>query len=361
MKTIKKIFLRWEWLLILLTVGVFFFFHDLNPKAYTLPKLMGQTRVYMVDVGFMALGALLILLLGDIDISVASTAGLAATIMGITYRAGAPFWVALIAAVAVGAVCGMINGLLVTGFKELFPMIITLSTQTIYRGVNYIILKDKSVGSFPEWFGNLGYDTIRDAWFAKEMPGWVAGSPEWIQWIYNFIGDFPVMLLCLLAVFPFFFVWLHKTPGGKRIFATGENIVTARYSGIRTDRMKIILFTLNGILAAVGGIFLAARTGAVKYTHANGYEMQAIAVAVLGGASTAGGKGSVVGILLSLILMTCLKNGLNIVYNDSFIMNLSVGALLILVVLLPNIAQYISDYWRVLKRRKEAAQKASPK
>lgn len=361
MKTIKKIFLRWEWLLMILTVGVFFFFNDLDPKAYTLPKLMGQTRVYMVDVGFMALGALLILLLGDIDISVASTAGLAATIMGITYRAGAPFWVALIAAVAVGAVCGAINGFLVTGFKELFPMIITLSTQTIYRGINYIILKDKSVGSFPEWFGDLGYDTIRDAWFAKDIPGWISGGPEWIQWIYNFIGDIPVMLICLLFVFPFFYVWIHKTASGRRIFATGENIVTARYSGIRTDRMKIFLFTLNGILAAVGGIFLAARTGSVKYTHANGYEMQAIAVAVLGGASTAGGKGSVVGILLSLILMTCLKNGLNIVYNDSFIMNLSVGALLILVVLLPNIAQFISDYWRVLKRRKEAATKASPK
>lgn len=360
-KTLKS-FLRWEWLLVLLTILVFGFFSFMDPKAYTLPKLMNQTRVYMVDVGFMALGALLILLLGDIDISVASTAGLAATIMGIVYNGGngKSFLFALAAALLVGIVCGLINGLLVTRFKELFPMIITLSTQTIYRGINYIILKDTSTGSFPSWFGNIGYDQI-NKFFPKETPNWVLAGGTPLEVAYEFVGSIPIMLLCLLVVFPFFFIWIHKTPHGHRIFATGQNIVTARYSGIRTDRIKVLLFTLNGLLAAIGGIFLAARTGSVKYTHATGFEMQAIAVAVLGGASTAGGRGSVVGILLSLILMTCLKNGLNIVYNDSFIMNLAVGALLIVVVLLPNIVQYITDYNNVLKRRRQALTRLSAK
>ena len=127
--------------------------------------------------------------------------------------------------------------------------------------------------------------------------------------------------------------------------------MTARYSGLRTDRTKVTIFALNGLLAAVSGIFLTARTGSVKYTIGTGYEMQAIAIAVLGGASTAGGKGSVIGVLLSLILMTCLKNGLMIAYNDSFIRNLSIGVLLICVVLFPNIANMTKQKQQVKQRR----------
>lgn len=325
----KKFFLRWEWLLALLIAGTYAFFSNKMPGIYTFDKLLDQTRVYMVDVGFMALGAMLILILGDIDISVASTAALSVTIMAVTYNAGEgiPFILALILALVVGTVCGLINGLLVVRFKELFPMIITLSTQTIYRGIAYIILKDQSSGGFPQWFGkDLGYGKILG-------------------------GHVPIMLICLLVLFPVFYVWLHHTASGRRIFATGTNITTSYYSGLRTDRTKIILFALNGLLAAVGGIFLTARTGSVKYTIGTGYEMQAIAIAVLGGASTAGGKGSVIGVLLSLILMTCLKNGLMIAYNDSFILNLSIGVLLIAVVLLPNIAGMIKKRRQLMRQR----------
>ena len=114
----KKFFLRWEWLLVLLTVAVYFFFHSRMPANYTVNNLLDQTRVYMVDVGFMALGALLILILGDIDISVASIAALSVTVMAVSYNQGngLPFAVALAIALIVGAVCGLINGLLITRF-----------------------------------------------------------------------------------------------------------------------------------------------------------------------------------------------------------------------------------------------------
>ena len=331
----KKFFLRWEWLLVLLIIGTYGFFSYEMPDSYNFTNLLDQTRVYMVDVGFMALGAMLILILGDIDISVASTAALSVTIMAVTYNAGEgiPFVLAIILALAVGVICGLINGILVVRFKELFPMIITLSTQTIYRGIAYIILKDQSAGSFPSWFGkDLGYGKVDLA---------LGGTTISI----------PIMLLCLLAVFPVFYIWMHHTASGRRIFATGTNITTSFYSGLRTDRTKVVLFALNGLLAAIGGLFLTARTGSVKYTIGTGYEMQAIAIAVLGGASTAGGKGSVIGVLLSLILMTCLKNGLMIAYNDSFILNLSIGVLLIAVVLLPNIIGMIKQRRQIARQR----------
>ncbi|MFH1880281.1 MAG: ABC transporter permease, partial [Bacillota bacterium] len=180
-------------------------------------------------------------------------------------------------------------------------------------------------GGFPTWFSKtLGYGSV--------------------------LGGVPVMRLCLLAVCPVFDVLLHHTVFGRRLYATGTNIVAARYCGIRTDRIKVAVFTMNGLLAAVGGIMLLSRTGSVKYNIAAGYEMQAIAVAVLSGASTAGGKGSVIGVLLSLCLLTCLKNGLMIAFNDSFILNLAIGVLLIGMVLLPNLYQMLRQR-REVKRQ----------
>ncbi|MEG2387260.1 MAG: ABC transporter permease [Clostridia bacterium] len=321
---------RWEWLLVALVVLVYAFFSSKLPDVYTLPKMLNQTRVYMVDVGFMALGMMLVLALGDIDISIASIVGLAGTVMATTYNGGngLPFGVSIVLMLLVGAVCGLINGFLVTRFKELFPMIITLSTQTLYRGIAYIILKDQSSGSFPSWFSkDLGYGSV------------------------NVFGlEAPLMLVCLLVTIPFFFVWIHKTTWGRRLFATGTNITASRYSGVQTDRIKLTVFMLNGLFAAVGGFFLIARTGSVKYTIGTGYEMQAIAIAVLGGASTAGGKGSVIGVFLSLLLMTCLKNGLMILYNDAFILNLAIGVLLIAIVLIPNVVNALRDKRQVSRR-----------
>ncbi|NLW20188.1 MAG: ABC transporter permease [Clostridiales bacterium] len=326
---------RREWLLAILVLLTYFLFNAQRPDNYTFPKLLNQTRVYMVDVGFMALGMLLVLILGDIDISVAATAALSATVMGVSYRGGEglPFWAAVLLMLLTGLACGLFNGLLVIRFKELFPMIITLSTLTLYRGIAYIILKDQSAGSFPAWYAkDLGYGSL------------------------PLMGlEVPIMLLCLLAVLPFYYLWLHRTASGRRLFAAGTNLTASRYSGLHTDRIKLTAFAMNGLFAAIGGFFLTSRTGSVKYTIGTGFEMQAIAVAVLGGASTSGGRGSVAGLLLALVLLTALKNGLMLLYNDAFILNLSVGLLLILVVLIPNLFQALADRRRILRQRMQLA------
>lgn len=326
---------RRELLLAALTIIVYLVFNRQEPANYTFAKLLNQSRVYMVDVGFMALGMLLVLILGDIDISIAGIAALSATVMGVAYDGGKglPFGLAILLMLLTGAACGLINGLLVTRFKELFSMIITLSTLTLFRGIAYIILKDQSTGSFPGWFTkDLGYGSIR------------------------LLGlEVPIMLLILLAVFPLYHLMLHHTAGGKRMFAAGTNLTASRYSGLRTNRIKLSAFVLNGVFAAMGGFFLSARTGSVKYTIATGFEMQAIAIAVLGGASTGGGKGSVPGLLLALLLMAALKNGLMLLYNDAFILNLSVGLLLILVVLIPNVLTMLNHRRQIRRQRLQLA------
>ena len=148
-------------------------------------------------------------------------------------------------------------------FKELFPMIITLSTQTLYRGTAYIILKDQSAGRFPAWFGKtLGYGSV------------------------DLLGmRVPIMLLCFLAVLPFYYVWLHKTASGRRIFAAGTNLVASRYSGVQTDRIKLMAY-LKRPDGAIEGFFWCPHR--LRQIHHRRFEMQAIAIAILG-ASTSGG------------------------------------------------------------------------
>lgn len=318
---------RWETLLVLLLAAVMGFFYAGKPGIYTPKALLGNTQVFM-DIGFQALGMMLILVLGDIDISVGATSALSCTIMAIAYNKGegVPFLMAMAIALLVGALCGALNGFLVTRFKELFPMIITLATQTIYRGTSYIILKDQSLGGFPRSFTNLGYNSI---------PG----------------TGIPINLVCFLAAAVIFFVWIHKTATGRRIFAIGTNITASYYSGIRTDRLKFWLFTLNGFMAAVCGIFLTARTSSVRPNMALGYEMQAIAVVVLGGVSTAGGKGSVLGVALSLFIVGFLKFGLKLNNLDGQLEPMVVGILLILITLIPNMAQDTRAAFRVRRQR----------
>lgn len=324
---LPSFFRRWEALLLLLFAAVIGFFSFTQPAYYTPRALLGNTQVFM-DVGFQALGMMLVLMLGDIDISVGATSALSCTILAVAYNKGdgIPFMAALLLALLVGTLCGALNGFFITRFPELFPMIITLSTQTIYRGISYILLKDQSLGGFPRWFTNIGYGTIGNT-------------------------GIPINLCCFLILAAFFYLFVHKTPTGRRLFAMGTNATACRFSGIRTDRIKFSVFMFNGFMAAVCGIFLTARTSSVRPNMALGYEMQAIAVAVLGGVSTAGGKGNVLGVVMSLLTIGFLKFGLKVSNVNGQLEPMVIGILLILITLLPNIASDITARIRVRNRR----------
>lgn len=348
-KILSSVF-RWETMLVavLVIMCVVFNRQDAVRQAaglskrdvFNLSSVIKGLRPYMLY-SFMTLGMMLILAMGDIDISTGATAALSAAVLGVAYQAltrggveaGLSLLLSVGACLLTGGLCGAMNGLLVTRFQELFPMIITLATQLFYRGVAYLLLGG----------GTLTFKN--DATF------------DLLKTLYNTvqIGDisFPVMLIWFLSMAAVFFIWLHLTSGGRRIFALGTNKTATFFSGVRTGRIKFWLFALCGLMSAVTAVFfIGATSSSIRADSMTGYEMYAIAAAVLGGFSTSGGKGNVIGAVLSLIIFGVMKIGLGTLYGfaDSMV-NLSVGVILIISTLLPNVLGSAGKALRVRRQR----------
>jgi len=353
MNKVKSFFKSWEFFLICLlalTCIVFNLKDSANLAAglskkdvFNFANIIKGLRPYMLY-SFMTLGMMLILALGDMDISVGSIATLSVVVLAVLYRAFTEggmanmpaFIISIAACLLTGVVCGLVNGFLVTRFKELFPMIITLATQLFFRGFSFLLIGGETI-------------TFKDDTFKllKELNSMID------------CGSFklPVMIPIFFAFALVFFIWLHMTASGRRIFAIGTNPTTARFSGIRVDRIKVTCYVIAGLTSAITGLFfVGATSSSVKADIMDGYHMYAIAAAVLGGFSTDGGKGSVIGAVISLFIFGIVKIGLGTLFGfaDSSV-NLSVGVILILSVLIPNISEDIKNKNRVRKQRAEAA------
>ena len=314
--------------------------------VFNVANVVRSMRPYMLY-SFMTLGMMLILAMGDMDISVGAAATFSVVVLGVTYNAlttaglvGLPALIlSLAACLLVGSLCGALNGFLVTRFKELFPMIITLATQLFFRGFSYLLIGGQTLT-----FDDETFDLLKELNSLIDMFG----------------IKVPVMLPIFLAVALVFYFWLHLTGNGRKIFAIGTNAVATQYSGVRVDFIKFWCFVVAGLMSAVTGVFfVGATSSSIKADIMDGYHMYAIAAAILGGFSTDGGKGSVIGVILSLIIFAVMKIGLGTLFGfaDSAV-NLSVGIILILSVLLPNMVNKLRDDLRVRKRRAEVSKAA---
>ena len=314
--------------------------------VFNVANVVRSMRPYMLY-SFMTLGMMLILAMGDMDISVGAAATFSVVVLGVTYNAlttaglvGLPALIlSLAACLLVGSLCGALNGFLVTRFKELFPMIITLATQLFFRGFSYLLIGGQTLT-----FDDETFDLLKELNSLIDMFG----------------IKVPVMLPIFLAVALVFYFWLHLTGNGRKIFAIGTNAVATQYSGVRVDFIKFWCFVVAGLMSAVTGVFfVGATSSSIKADIMDGYHMYAIAAAILGGFSTDGGKGSVIGAILSLIIFAVMKIGLGTLFGfaDSAV-NLSVGIILILSVLLPNMVNKLRDDLRVRKRRAEVSKAA---
>ena len=299
----------WEGVLVILfiLINVFCAFYS---EFYNLKNLLRQMPVYLAEV-FLMLPMAYILVLGEIDISVGSIVCLSATMSCIVCNTGAPFIVVVLTALLVGTACGAVNGFILTRFQELPPMIVTLATQIIFRGIAEIVLG--SGGSIS------------------------ASNTDGFRAIGGKIGSVPYILFLVLILGVIAAVILGKSTFGRRVYAIGTNRTTAYYSGIHVQKIRMIIYTVMGTFAGLCTLFLVSSSYGANTTTGNGFEMDAIAMAVFGGISSTGGKGNLAGGIISAFIIVCLRVGLGQKNVHAQVILLILGLLLICAVALPNI------------------------
>lgn len=307
----KRFFIQWEWLLLIIFIGINIMNSVLSPNYLNSNSILSAISLFS-DKAILVFPMMMVILLGEIDISIASTMALSGVLMGVTYQAGFGMGFAIFVALLVGAICGAINGFILVKFKELSSMIVTLSTMIIYRGIANIILENESINKFPDFYNFFGWGQI---------------------------GTIPFILVFFIVEAIIFCYIIHFTRFGRSIYGMGNNIEASKYSGIKTDKVKIIIFTVMGLFAAISAIFLTSKMASVRSSIALGYELDVITMVVLGGVSNAGGKGRVIGVLIATFIIGFLRYGLGIINIPAQVTLIIIGALLIISVAIPNLKQ----------------------
>ncbi|MFE7240719.1 substrate-binding domain-containing protein [Streptomyces sp. NPDC057580] len=257
----------------------------------------------------LAFGVTFVIVSAGIDLSVGSVAALSATVLAwMATSEGVPVWIAVILAVATGIACGLVNGALVS-YGKLPPFIATLAMLSIGRGLSLVISQGSPI-AFPDSVSVLG-DTLG---------GWL-----------------PVPVLVMVAMGLVTAVVLGRTYIGRSMYAIGGNEEAARLSGLRVKRQKLVIYALSGLFAAVAGIVLASRLVSAQPQAAQGYELDAIAAVVIGGASLAGGVGKASGTLIGALILAVLRNGLNLLSVSAFWQQVVIGVVIALAVLLDTV------------------------
>ena len=260
--------------------------------------------------GILAIGMCMVIITGGIDLSVGSVFALSGVIacMAIT-KAGIPVFISVILGMLVGLVVGYFNGVCVT-ILRLPPMIATLGTMSIARGSAYTVTGGYPIGSLPDSFKFIGLGSI------GPIPT-------------------PIVLMIVLALLASFF--LRKTVIGRWVYAIGGNEEAARISGVKVNRIKRIVYSISGVMAAISGIAMAARLGVGQSTSGQGYEMDAIAAVVIGGASLSGGSGTIGGAIIGAAIMGVLRNALVLLDVSAYWQQTVIGSVIILAVALDNL------------------------
>lgn len=312
---LRSLLLRHESILALLLMLTLLVLSQQSDKFFTVANLLNQGRL-MAEVGIVALAMTFVIVTAGIDLSVGSVLGLVAIVMGVLWqKVGLPLPLAMGLGVALGAVAGFANGLVITRFG-VPPLITTLATLALYRGLAEGISQARSVRGYPEWFFQLGQGEL-----------W--GIPTQL-WVF--------LILAIVTA-----VVLGWTPFGRATYAIGSNAVAAEFSGIPVRRTYLVIYTLSGLFAAIAAVIFVSRVSTTRSDMGTGLELDVITAVVLGGTSIFGGKGSIVGTLLGLVLMQALKNGLSLagVKGDGTIV--VIGLVLIGALILSNLFQRKGD------------------
>ena len=279
--TVRKL-IRYETILAILTIIVLAALAMMSAKFFTAGNLLNQGRL-MSEVGLVALAMTFVIVTGGIDLSVGSILGMTAILLGVFWQnVGLPLPVAIVLAVACGTLAGFANGYVITRFK-VPPLITTLATLALYRGLAEGISQARSVRGYPEWFFFFGQ-------------GEILGVPFQL-W---------VLVICTVIAA----LVLGLTTFGRATYAVGANETAARFSGIRVDAAKLWIYSAAGFLSAIAAVIFVSRVTTTRSDMGTGIELDVITGVVLGGTSIFGGKGTIAGTVIGLVLIQALKNGL---------------------------------------------------
>jgi rhamnose transport system permease protein len=302
---------RWETLITGLIVVVLIVGSQLSDKFLTADSFTTGS-FDMIEVALIALPMTLVIITGEIDLSVASILGLSSALMGKLWNAGLPIEEIMVLCLVMGGVCGFVNGFLVTRVG-LPSLAVTIGTMGLYRGLALVVLGDQSVTDFPTSWTDRAFGTIGGGWFPNVM-----------------------VIFVVLAVI--FAIVLHFTPYGRSIYAIGANEEASRFAGIRVKRVKMSLYVVIGIVSALAGIVMTLRNSTAAANVGVGLELVVVAAVLLGGVSIFGGKGSLFGVILAVILLGAIQKALLLANGvSSYWIQIVEGALLVGSVLGPNL------------------------
>jgi len=282
-----------------------------SDRFLTVDNLLNQGRL-MAEIGLVALPMTFIIITGGIDLSVGSIMGLCVIMVGYSWKnLGLPLEAAILVTLATGTAAGFINGWFITHVK-VPPLIMTLATLALYRGLAEGISQARSVRGYPEWFFVFGQGDLLGV---------------------------PTQLWILLVAIVVAWIVLARTTFGRALYAIGHNEVAARFSGLPVDGYKLAIYTFSGFMAGLAGFIFVSRVSTTRSDMGTGLELDVIAAVVLGGTSIFGGVGTIAGTTIGFVLIQLLKNGLALtgVKGDATIV--VIGTVLILSILITNFVQ----------------------
>ena len=315
---------RWETLLLLLLGATILYGTSVSPYFLEWTNLF-YICLNVGEIAIMALPLTLLVISGEIDLSVASILGLTGVCMAELFKHGWPIWPAMVAAVALGMVLGAFNGFLVTRLG-LPSLAVTIGTLTLYRGIAQGILPTDTIGGFPTGLSSIGVTPI---------------PHTHIPYSIAFFG--------VLAVI--FAVVLHATPLGRAIFAIGSSQEAAFFAGIRVKRIKFWLFVLSGMLSGFAGVLWTLRFSSARYDSGVGMELFVVTAVLLGGVSIFGGRGTIAGVVLAVAVLGCLQTAMTADLVPAQDQSIVVGGLLLASVIVPN----TGDMYRRARARLRSA------
>lgn len=297
-------------LLVIMAVTVLFLATQ-SDVFFTTDNLLNQAR-FLTEVGLVALPMTYIIITGGIDLSVGSIFGLSVTMIGFLWEtSGLPLGVAIILAILISCVAGFINGWFIVEL-DVPPLIMTLATLALYRGIAQGISEAQRVSGFPDWFLAVGQDELFGV---------------------------PAQLWILLIAVIISAIILARTTFGRTLYAIGNNEVATRFSGLPVDRYKLMIYTFSGFMAGVAGWIFTSRVSTSRSDFGNALELDVIAAVVLGGTSIFGGTGSIIGTMIGVVLIQLLKNGLTLAQVSSDASIVVIGTVLIFAILVNNFIQ----------------------